>query len=156
MTIRAERWRRLVAVGLTSALMVLGPVLLAPSAASAAAPSHTGLCWYHYWFGGRHFCPADPEGVASTRYGTGRRVWLGQAEVSAVDDDSVSFAFPDGCEPYETFCDTFTFLSVPWTGTHRPRAGIEVRLYGTTTEGSLTPTGYIRTGDCFYVQVCAD
>ena len=154
----AQQWRRKLVASLTGVLIVLGLVVFAPSASAApGTASRTGLCWYRSWFGGKHYCPADVAGVEGTRYGLGRRVWLNEANVVAVDADSVELAWPHGCAPQDWVgCQDFDFLSVPWEGSHRPRAGILVRLYGTTTKGSLIPAGYVRTGDCFYVWICAD
>jgi hypothetical protein len=147
--------RRLVAAVLCSLLMVLGLVTVAPSASAApVSTSRTGLCRDRSWFGGKHYCPADVQGVLTTKYGTGRRVWLDRANVVGVDEHSVRLAWPLCDDLYG--CNEFDFLTVPWEGRHRPSTGIEVRLYGTTTEGSLTPAGYVNIGFCFWVQICGD
>jgi len=156
MSQQAHRGRRLFAALLFSVVMVLGLVTVAPAASAApVTASRTGLCWNRSWFGGQHYCPADVQGVLATKYGTGRRVWLDRANVVGVDLHTVRLAWAQGCqEPYT--CRDFEFLTVPWEGRHRPSTGIEIRLYGTTTEGSLTPAGYVNTGWCFWVQICPD
>jgi hypothetical protein len=43
---------------------------------------------------------------------------------------------------------TLQSLTVPWSGSARPRYGEVIDLYGTTTSGSLSPAGYVRLGYC--------
>ena len=152
---RTQRWRRLVASSVASVLVGLGLVALElpPSASAATGPS---LCRQRSWFGGQHYCPADWFGLVSNRYGFGRRVWLDQAQVVGVSDRTVEFAFANDCAPEDWSCDNFLFYSVLWEGTHKPVLGAQVRFYGITGDLDMTPTGYVRTGDCRYTYICHD
>ena len=140
-------WRRWLVHLLAGTMAVLGLVVLTPAAPASA------LCNGRSWFGGKHYCPAPVEGVQETRYGEGRRVWM-PATVSDVSTDTVTIAqLRDDCPPPTPgqFCGAslyYVFLTVPWSGTHRPAEGFVIRLYGVTTAGSLTPVGYVKTGFC--------
>jgi hypothetical protein len=140
-------WRRRLTQLVAGTMLVLGLVVLPP------APPASALCSGRSWFGGQHYCPASIEGVQATKYGVGRRVWLG-GTVSDVSTGTVTLAqLRDDCPPPEPghFCGAslyYVFLTVPWSGTHRPADGAVIRLYAITTDGSSTPVGYVRTGFC--------
>lgn len=146
MTIGA-RWQRWVVHLLAGTMVVLGLVALTPTAPAEA------LCNGRSYFGDKHYCPATIEGVTATTYGTGRRVWLSDVIVYSTPPSTVT-VFQERyqeCPPGQLCGAGFFYpvsLTVPWTGTHRPRQGLVIRLYGTTTAGSLTPAGYVMTGDC--------
>ena len=140
------RVRRWLVQGLAGMTAVLGLAVLSPAPAAGAA------CTY----GGTQYCPATIEGVAATRYGTGSRVWLDQAFVTAVTTTRVTVAqkrvVSSPCTPGsycgQGFTITFVHLDVPWRDGRRPTYGTQMRLYGTTTTGTLVPTGFVATGTC--------
>lgn len=136
---------------LAGTMVLLGLVVLGPTVSSTAEAAT--LCSGRSWFGGLHYCPATIEGVAATRYGTGRRVWLDSVHVLTVRTDTVTVSQlrQKPCSPDAWSClpDYYRVeLVVPWSGTHRPKVSDMVRLYGTTTVGTMDPAGYVRTGTC--------
>lgn len=145
-------WRRWVAHLLAGAMVVLGLATLA----TPASATDTGLlnpCSYRSGFSGSYYCLVKIEDVTSTRYGTGKRVYLSGATVTAVTATTVTVAqLRDDCV-YKpgTLCGQslyYVYLTVPWTGTHRPPYGYVIRLYGTSTTGSLQPVGYVKGEYC--------
>lgn len=135
-------------------MAALGVLAVAPPAASAADPGLLSPCSYRSGFGGSYYCLVANRDVSSTRYGTGKRVYV-RGTVSAVTDDTITVAelhLSNPCVP-GNFCGatldvSFTYLTVRWTGSHRPPYGYLVRVYGTTTPGSLAPVGYIKSSYC--------
>ena len=150
---RGRGSRRLRASVLTVVLGLLSVFLLAPTA-SATDPGLLDPCHYRSGFGGSYYCLVSIEDVTSTRFGTGKRVYLAEATVSAVTPNTLTVAqLRNDCPPPTPghFCGAslyYVYLTVPWSGTHRPTYGTVIRLYGTTTSGTMTPTGYVKTGFC--------
>jgi hypothetical protein len=155
--VRTRGWRRWLVHLLAGTTAVLGLATLAAPASAA----DTGLldpCSYRSGFGGSYYCRVNIEDVTSTRYGTGKRVYLQDAFVSGITPSTVTVSqtrYSNDCTPTPdspwcgaTVTITFVDLTVAWKGGHRPALGTKLRLYGTTIPASMTPAGYVRTGSC--------
>lgn len=105
-------------------------------------------------FNGGVYCPATIADVKSTNYGTGARVVLKSVTVTAVNPTAstvtvAAWALPP-CTP-GNFCGqtlTLQSVTVPWTAASRPAYGDVLDLFGVTITASITPDGYITTGNC--------
>lgn len=146
--------RRLVRL-LAVALAALSLVTVAPGTAVGAAAATIVPCSYRSSFGNQYYCRVPIERVLDSTYATGSQVYLNDAFVTQVTDGTVTVAqtrYVDDC-PAGQICGagvqiTFVYLTVSWSGSHRPAYGTKLRLYGTTVPRSLSPTGYVRTGYC--------
>lgn len=121
-------------------------------------------CAGYRLFGGIHWCPADARGVAATRYGTGRRVFLNEVVVTGVEPTKLFGSQHLPCPPGKLCapeCCTVN-LRLYWPGSSRPQVADILRLHGRTTEGSLALSGFVKLGvvppcdpygDCYPVVV---
>jgi hypothetical protein len=151
-----SRGRRWLIHLLAGTMAALGVLTVAP-AADAADPGLLSPCSSRSGFGGSHYCLVAVNDVTSGAYGDGKRVYV-TGTISAVTDTTMTVAevhWSNPCPP-EKICgptidvrfDKLTVQTPGWTGVHRPPLGYLVRLYGTTTKGSLKPVGYIKTTYC--------
>ena len=155
----SRAWRRWLVQLLAGTVAALSLVLLAPVAsATTPDPGLLNPCRYRSGFGGSYYCLVTIEDVAATRFGTGKRVYLDGAFVTDVAPTTITVAqtrYTNDCipTPEHPYCGagiqiTFVYLKVAWSGTHRPAYGTQLRLYGPSIRGSLTPRGYVSTGYC--------
>jgi hypothetical protein len=130
----------------------------APSPSTTATsvsvlPAPTGGCAFPtIAFNGASYCPASIADVRSTVYGTGTRVVVRSVTVTAVTASSVTvaaWALPP-CTP-GNFCGAtlaLQSLTATWSGTTRPAYGDVLDLFGVTIAASMSPNGFITTGNC--------
>lgn len=151
MTSRRKRW----AAHLAAALAVLIAVLAPTPAAFAADPGQISPCPYSE---GTYWCRIMVKDVTSTRFGTGKHVYVA-GNVVAVTATSVTISemhatmppCPPGNLCGQTLDISFEYLTVKvpsWSGGRRPPLYTLVRLYGTTTQGSIKIVGFTSSVAC--------
>lgn len=122
------------------------------TATPTASPTAPACAFTTSSFNGAVYCPITIANLKNTSYGTGIRVVLKSVTVTAVNSSTVTvaaWALPP-CTPGNFCGQTLTLhsLTVPWTAASRPEYGDVLDLFGVTIPASITPDGYITTGNC--------
>jgi hypothetical protein len=135
-------------------LTMLGALTVtAPASVGATTTSCTGTI-----FNGQNYCPATISGVKNTSYGIGARVVLRGVSVTSKTTTTVTVEALESTPcPAGYFCGAALAsrsLTVAWNGSSQPRVGSVIDLYGTTTNASLKPVGYVVNQTVCYIEYC--
>lgn len=145
-------------IALTTSTAAAGPAGAAAAATTctAGAPPVTYL--------GQSYCPGTAIGVQNTAYGVGRRIVLTGVTVSSITGTKATFSSitATSCPPNRicgaTVVVTETKITASVSGlAPRPTVGSFGDLYGITSSGTLTATGFLTrdgTGGCTDPDFC--
>jgi hypothetical protein len=145
--------RRALSMATALLLTLLAALVVTSPASNAVTPTCTPTS-----FNGQLYCPGTISGVTRTAYGVGSRVVLPGVSVTARTTNTVTVqAWESTPCPAGYFCGasmTLRTLTVTWKGNQRPAVSSAIDIYGSTTNASLTPSGYVTSTTGCYIDYC--
>ena len=159
-----QRWSRtmLAVIGSTAIAIAIAVGFGSPAGATAPAQPGCSAGVTPVSYQGQSYCPGTAIGVKNTSYGTGKRIVLTGVSVTRIQGTraTVASTITTACPPNK-YCGalvTTTTITVSLAGLSAwPAVGSYGDLYGITSTGSLTVTGFVdrsSSGTCTNSDYC--